>query len=74
MDPASRSSFVCIVRPELVRVYVLAERRPAVRINGFGKHLWALPDPANNTSTFLKILYVYIIFYYSAVVMVKLCM
>ena len=35
---------------------------------------WALPDPKHNTSQFLKILYVYIIFYYAAVVTIKLCM
>ena len=42
--------------------------------NGFGRHLWALKDPAHNTSEFLLILYIYIIFYYCAVVSVKLCM
>lgn len=46
----------------------------AARYNGFGKHLWALPDPKHNTSQFLKILYVYIIFYYAAVISTKLCM
>ena len=46
----------------------------AARYNGFGKHLWALPDPKQNTSQFLKILYVYIILYYAAVVSIKLCM
>ena len=46
----------------------------AARYNGFGKHLWALPDPKHNTSQFLKILYIYIIFYYAAVVSIKLCM
>lgn len=46
----------------------------AARYNGFGKHLWALPDPKHNTSQFLKILYIYIIFYYTAVVSIKLCM
>lgn len=46
----------------------------AARYEGFGKHLWALPQPERNTSQFLKILYIYIIFYYAAVVMIKLCM
>ena len=46
----------------------------AARYNGFGKHLWALPDPKHNTSQFLKILYIYIIFYYASVVTIKLCM
>lgn len=46
----------------------------AARKDGFGRHLWALPDPQYNTSQFLKILYIYIIFYYSAVATVKLCM
>lgn len=46
----------------------------AARYNGFGRHLWALPDPKHNTSQFLKILYVYIIFYYTAVVSIELCM
>ena len=46
----------------------------AARYNGFGKHLWALPDPKHNTSQFLKILYVYIIFYYAAVVSIKICL
>lgn len=46
----------------------------AARTNGFGRHLWALPDPAHNTGQFLHILYIYIIFYYSAVVAIKLCM
>ena len=46
----------------------------AVKINDFGRHLWALPKPKENTETFLKILYVYIIFYYTAVVAIKLCM
>lgn len=46
----------------------------SARYNGFGKHLWALPDPKHNTSQFLKILYIYIIFYYAAVVTIKLCM
>ena len=46
----------------------------AQKINDFGKHLWALPDPEKNTRVFLKILYVYIIFYYTAVVTVKLAM
>jgi hypothetical protein len=46
----------------------------AARTNGFGKHLWALHDPPHNTSQFLKILYIYVIFYYAAVVAIKLCM
>lgn len=46
----------------------------AARTNGFGKHLWALDDPTHNSGQFLKILYVYIIFYYAAVVAIKLCM
>ena len=46
----------------------------AARTNGFGKHLWALPDPEHNTSQFLKILYIYIIIYYSAVTAIKLAM
>ncbi|KAL2036834.1 hypothetical protein N7G274_010377 [Stereocaulon virgatum] len=45
----------------------------SARTNGFGKHLWALDDPPRNSSQFLKILYVYIIFYYAAVVTIKLC-
>lgn len=45
----------------------------SARYNGFGKHLWALPDPKHNTSQFLKILYIYIILYYVAVVSIKLC-
>ena len=46
----------------------------AEQINDFGKHLWALPDPERNTSVFLKILYIYIIFYYAGVVAIKLAM
>ena len=46
----------------------------SAKSNGFGRHLWALEDPEQNTSEFLLILYVYIILYYSAVVCVKLCM
>ncbi|KAL6720706.1 hypothetical protein ACLMJK_002631 [Lecanora helva] len=45
----------------------------SARDDGFGRHLWALPDPKHNTSQFLKILYIYIIFYYCAVSTVKLC-
>lgn len=41
-------------------------------INGFGKHLWALPDPSQDTRTFLKILYIYALFYYLSVVTIKL--
>ena len=40
--------------------------------NGFGKHIWVLGP--GNTSEFLKILYVYQIFYVSAVSAVKFCM
>lgn len=43
----------------------------AARYNGFGKYLWALPDPKHNTSQFLKILYFYIIYYYAAVVSIQ---
>ena len=50
------------------------DKDTAARTNGFGKHLWSLADPEHNTSQFLKILYIYIIFYYSAVVSIKLCM
>ena len=50
------------------------DREAAARTNGFGKHLWALANPERNTSQFLKILYIYIIFYYSAVVSIKLSM
>ena len=46
----------------------------AARSDGFGKHLWVLPEPQYNTRQFLKILYIYIIFYYSAVVAVKFAM
>ena len=50
------------------------DKEAAARTNGFGKHLWSLASPEHNTSQFLKILYVYIIFYYSAVVSIKLSM
>ena len=46
----------------------------AQRKNEFGRHLWALKDPAKYTRMFLKILYIYIIFYYSAVVCIKFAM
>ncbi|KAL8788048.1 MAG: hypothetical protein Q9195_007462 [Heterodermia aff. obscurata] len=41
------------------------------RDNEFGRHLWGLNDPAKYTREFLKILYIYIIFYYFAVVCIK---
>ncbi|KAL2058653.1 hypothetical protein ABVK25_001381 [Lepraria finkii] len=50
-----------------------ASMMQSARTNGFGKHLWALDDPTHNSGQFLKILYVYIIFYYAAVVAIKLC-
>ena len=46
----------------------------AQRKNEFGRHLWALKDPAKYTRMFLKILYIYIIFYYAAVVCIKFAM
>lgn len=50
------------------------DKEAAARTNGFGKHLWSLANPERNTSQFLKILYIYIIFYYAAVVSIKLSM
>ena len=47
----------------------LAERR-----NDFGKHIYGLEDPADNTIEFLKILYIYLIGYFSATSFVKLAM
>ncbi|KAG6993905.1 hypothetical protein G7Y79_00049g084650 [Physcia stellaris] len=41
------------------------------RVNQFGVHLWALDDEVEYTRIFLKILYIFIIFYYSAVTCVK---
>ena len=47
----------------------LAERR-----NDFGKHIYGLEDPADNTIEFLKILYIYLIGYFSATSFVKFAM
>ena len=47
---------------------------PAERRNDFGKHIYGLKDPADNTVEFLKILYIYLIGYFSATSFVKLAM
>lgn len=45
---------------------LISERR-----NDFGKHIYVLKDPADNTVEFLKILYIYLIGYFSATSFVK---
>ena len=47
---------------------------PAERHNDFGKHIYVLKDPADNTVEFLKILYIYLIGYFSATSFVKFAM
>ena len=46
----------------------------AERHNDFGKHIYVLKDPAGNTVEFLKILYIYLIGYFSATSFIKLAM
>lgn len=53
----------------VVLTFLQAERR-----NDFGKHIYGLKDPADNTVEFLKILYIYLIGYFSATTFVKLAM
>lgn len=42
------------------------------RRNDFGRHIYGLKDPTDNTVEFLKILYIYLIGYFSATSVVKL--
>ena len=46
----------------------------AERHNDFGKHIYGLENPKENTVEFLKILYIYLIGYFSATSVVKLAM
>ena len=49
--------------------FYLAERH-----NEFGRHIYGLKDPAGNTVVFLKILYIYLIGYFSATSVIKLAL
>ena len=51
-----------------------ANGRPAVRHNGFGRHIYVLDDPLDKQRVFILILYVYEIGYYSATTAVKIAM
>ncbi|KAL8996332.1 MAG: hypothetical protein Q9169_004132 [Polycauliona sp. 2 TL-2023] len=39
--------------------------------NGFGRHIWVLPE--GNTTQFLRILYIYELFYYLSCTAIKIC-
>lgn len=47
---------------------------PAVRHNGFGKHIYVLENPLGKQREFILILYVYEIGYYSSTSAVKIAM
>ena len=47
---------------------------PAVRHNGFGRHIYVLDNPLAKQREFIKILYVYEIGYYSSTSAVKIAM
>ncbi|KAI4201783.1 MAG: hypothetical protein LQ346_002094 [Caloplaca aetnensis] len=42
--------------------------------NGFGRHIWALQDGEEKTIEFMRILYVYGVFYYASVSAIKIAM
>ena len=56
------------------RSVIISKIFEAQRVNQFGVHLWALDDEVEYTRIFLKILYIFIIFYYSAVTCIKFAM